>query len=118
MRVRHLVLLMLCWAAGFSVIAANVWQTLRKQVCSVFEAELLHDAAKCILREIRDGAVDMTWLRSHVPAAKKTRASMVICRRCCLAVSDGDDVFKCKGAPGDDRALGNCVGKQLLPSTP
>eukprot|EP00435_Cladocopium_sp_Y103_P035570 s919_g9.t1 len=58
MHIRRLVLPMLCWAAGFSVISAEVWQDLRKQVYSVFEAKLLHDAAKCILHEIMGWPVD------------------------------------------------------------
>ena len=58
MHIRRLVLPMLCWAAGFSVIPKEVWQNLRKQVYSVFEAKLLHDTAKCILHEIMGWTVD------------------------------------------------------------
>lgn len=59
MHIRRLVLPMLCWAAGFSVIPKEVWQNLRKQVYSVFEAKLLHDTAKCILHEIMGWTVDL-----------------------------------------------------------
>ena len=58
MHIRRLVLPMLCWAAGFSEIPKEVWQNLRKQVYSVFEAKLLHDTAKCILHEITGWTVD------------------------------------------------------------
>ena len=40
------------------MIPADVWQNLRKQVYSVFEAKLLHDTAKCILHEIMGWDVD------------------------------------------------------------